>query len=966
MTRKTVSHYEILEKLGGGGMGVVFKARDLKLDRFAALKFLPPHLVSGQAESDRLQRERFVQEAKASSALDHTNIGVIHEIGETEDGETFIAMAYYEGETLLQKMERGPLPLEETISIVEQIARGLAKAHEHGIVHRDVKPANVIVTADGVVKIIDFGLAKLQEVTRMTRRGSIMGTPAYMSPEQARGDDVDARTDLWSLGVVLYQMLTGQVPFRGSHESAVIHSILHDVPQPPREVRKDIPPALERVVLRALEKDREGRVGSAAEFAKMLRDQSLPPSGPTRRGRMVALGVAAALVVASAAWFVHRSRKVRWAREQALPEILRLVGAGDYGAAYALAREAESYIPADPILLKSMPEFSTHVSIETSPPGALVYFKRYEAVESAWETLGRTPIVRKRMPRGYFRWKVERAGYDILELARNSGDTFSSFGDEITLKWALVEAGSAPPGMVKVPGGRWSPTISGLEHLPEAELADFWVDRYEVTNRQFKAFVDHGGYQKAAYWKQPFRKEGREVSWENAMKEFRDATGRRGPATWAAGNYPKGKDDYPVNGVSWYEAAAYAEFSGKELPTVYHWSRAAGTPASSHVIPFSNIEDRSQGPEAVGSRPGISSFGAYDVAGNVKEWCSNPAGRDDGKRYILGGAWNETSYMFLDQDAQSPWERSPTHGFRCVKYLAEFPPAAATTGPLLAAFRDYSKERPVPDDVFKIYRSLFTYDRTPLNAVVESVDDTNDSWKRDTVTFDAPYGRERITAYLFIPRKAKPPYQTVLHFPGSGVIGLQSFQNASNWSYNFLLESGRSVMFPIYKGTFERSDELKSDMPAETGLYREHVLTWAKELGRSIDYLETRDDIDTGRLAYYGVSWGGSLIQLPAMEDRLKVNVLVGSGYYFTKAFPEVDQINFLPRVTTPVLVINGRSDFFCPVDTCLEPFFRLLGTPERDKRLVITDSGHAVPRNELIKETLDWLDRYLGPVQER
>jgi len=207
MIGKTVSHYEILEKLGGGGMGVVFKARDLKLDRLVALKFLPPHLVSVEAESDRLQRERFVLEAKASSALDHPNIGVLYEIGETEEGETFIAMAYYEGETLRQKLAGGALPLDDAVSIAEQIAMGLAKAHEGGIVHRDIKPANIIVTRDGVVKIIDFGLAKLQEATRMTRRGAVMGTPAYMSPEQARGDDVDARTDLWSLGVVLYEML---------------------------------------------------------------------------------------------------------------------------------------------------------------------------------------------------------------------------------------------------------------------------------------------------------------------------------------------------------------------------------------------------------------------------------------------------------------------------------------------------------------------------------------------------------------------------------------------------------------------------------------------------------------------------------------------------------------------------------------------------------------------------------------
>ncbi|MEE9171004.1 MAG: serine/threonine-protein kinase, partial [bacterium] len=213
MIGKTISHYEILSKLGEGGMGVVYKAQDTKLNRFIALKFLPPHISSNDEKKKRL-----IQEAQAASTLDHPNVGTIHEIDETEDGLMFIAMAYYEGETLEEKVAKGPLEVEEAIDIAKQVAEGLAKAHQKNIVHRDIKPANIIITSEGVAKILDFGLAKLAGQSRLTRSGTTVGTVAYMSPEQIKGEEVDHRTDIWSFGVALYEMVAGQLPFRGEYE----------------------------------------------------------------------------------------------------------------------------------------------------------------------------------------------------------------------------------------------------------------------------------------------------------------------------------------------------------------------------------------------------------------------------------------------------------------------------------------------------------------------------------------------------------------------------------------------------------------------------------------------------------------------------------------------------------------------------------------------------------------------------
>ena len=219
MIGKTISHYKILEKLGEGGMGVVYKAEDTKLKRTIALKFLPPEYTR-----DPNAKNRFIHEAQAASALDHPNICTIHEIDETENGQMFIVMAHCSGNTLKRKIEDGPLKLEEALGIFLQIAEGLAKAHEQGIVHRDLKSANVMINKDGVVKIVDFGLAKLSGQTELTKEGTTLGTVAYMSPEQTRGELVDHRTDIWALGVVLYQMLTRKLPFKGDYDQAVVYS----------------------------------------------------------------------------------------------------------------------------------------------------------------------------------------------------------------------------------------------------------------------------------------------------------------------------------------------------------------------------------------------------------------------------------------------------------------------------------------------------------------------------------------------------------------------------------------------------------------------------------------------------------------------------------------------------------------------------------------------------------------------
>ncbi|NIU09675.1 MAG: protein kinase, partial [Phycisphaerae bacterium] len=295
MIGKTISHYKIIEKLGAGGMGTVYKAQDTKLDRFVALKFLPPHL-----SQDEENKKRFIHEAKAASALDHPNICTIYEIDETEDGQMFIAMACYEGESLKEKLEKGPLPIDEAMSIAIQIAEGLAKAHSKNILHRDIKPANILVTEDGMVKIVDFGLAKLADRTMITKDGTTLGTVAYMSPEQAQGVNVDHRTDIWALGVVMYEMFTGQTPFKGDYEQAVIYSIMNEEPEPITGIQASAPPQAEQIVSKALTKNADLRYQHVDDLLMDLQRGLAKPQATAVRAepkKMVSRFVTAASVL---------------------------------------------------------------------------------------------------------------------------------------------------------------------------------------------------------------------------------------------------------------------------------------------------------------------------------------------------------------------------------------------------------------------------------------------------------------------------------------------------------------------------------------------------------------------------------------------------------------------------------------------------------------------------------------------
>jgi dienelactone hydrolase len=354
------------------------------------------------------------------------------------------------------------------------------------------------------------------------------------------------------------------------------------------------------------------------------------------------------------------------------------------------------------------------------------------------------------------------------------------------------------------------------------------------------------------------------------------------------------------------------------------------------------------------------------MAGNVREWCWNEAPMG---RVIRGGAWDDNTYEFGTVRQAPPMDRSPKNGFRCAVYPEpEKIPAAAFQFESLVEPKDFYKETPVPDAVFQVYKEQFSYDKTNLNERVESRQESPGGWIQEKITFDAAYGGERIIAYLFLPKETRPPYQTVIYFPGSASLSTKSSENLENYYefplfLSFIVKNGRAALYPVYKGTFERGDPalLSIHGGADSYAYTEFLTQIVKDFRRCIDYLEMRPDIDSSKIAYYGMSWGGGLgAVIPAVEERIKVSILVGGGLG-KRGRPEAYELNYVTRVKTPTLMLNGKYD--AGIEISIKPMYDLLGTPPEHKQLKLYETDHIPPRNEFIKEILAWLDKYLGPV---
>ena len=1038
-----LGRYVVRAKLGSGGMADVYLAEDTDLRRRVALKVLPP-----ETAADEQARRRLTREARAAAALEHPHICVVHEVDQV-DGRLVIVMQYVEGETLDIRLRRAPLSVDEALALAVQIADGVADAHAHAILHRDLKPGNVMITSRGSAKVMDFGLAKsagdVEEradagETRTESRlistpGTVLGTWPYMSPEQVRGEVLDPRSDIFSLGAMFYEMVAGRRPFEGPTPAAIASAILTVDPLPLARFAPDAPDELMRIISKALRKPVDDRYQTAQDLLTDLRtlreerdfrrrlerssSERMPPAVPAStpmsggaapltpapltpapltpapltpaplqsqstpvlsRAHVVwPAAVAAVLVLVAAGWgwSTWRERRVKAESEAALPRVTALAEQGRFFEAYDLAVAIEPILGDDPRLKGLMPAISATLSVATEPAGARVSLTRFTPGQpSARLAVGTTPLTTIRVPRGDYLIEVAKDGFAPVEQSISArpveanGMRFPV--PPLKVSYSLTPASSMPPGMVHVPGGRYRLTSWERPTDRAVDLAGFYIDKYEVSNANFRQFVTAGGYLKREYRREPITRAGRPLPWEEAMRLFRDRTGLPGPRDWANQRPPEGRTDHPVSGVSWYEAAAYGVFRGKVLPTMFQWEKAArGTavvPAIAWAMPWGAIvrgEDVGQRANFNGSDTipvtgmafGMSPYGAFNMAGNVAEWTRN----DTPDGYIAtGGGWADPVYTFGQFGVRPGAYRSETIGFRLVQ------PEAAATGEDGAGRIEAAKEVPIYKAItaaeFKNYADAYRYRPAPLEARVEETVTTPD-YTREMVTFSG-VGAERVTAYLYLPTHVPRPVQ-VLHFVPAGdvVNGYRPLTASMDERMVPFVRAGRAAFGVVLRGYIGGPPFAGPPPDPQSVEQVESTAERVNTLRRGLDYLATRDDVDRTRIAFVGPSSGGMLGLIEAaVDDRYRGVVMMGVGLSGRAGayHPVADAVNFVPFIRPPKLILQGSYDEDTPLITAARPMFDLMRQP---KTMVVYDGGH-VPTPELMMRVVgEWLDTQLGPV---
>jgi formylglycine-generating enzyme required for sulfatase activity len=676
-----------------------------------------------------------------------------------------------------------------------------------------------------------------------------------------------------------------------------------------------------------------------------LFERDLPK--PPRRIPHQWAGVAVLLIAgvgSVAVWRFVRSQRAL----AELPVIEELAAKGRYFEAWDRASQLPGHHQR---LTALMPVISDDLSVTTSPPGAQVHLTRFG---SGVRTLaGATPLRHLKIARGEYVISLEKPG--LAPFERTISSALSRTEDPALLGWNITVEhtfSNAPKQMARVPGGEYGLHSWDRPTDVRVPLNDYYIDKFEVSNREYKEFIDAGGYVHPG---------------EPAMQEFKDRTGLPGPRNWRSGTYPENMGDYPVTGINWYEAAAYARFRGKRLPTIFEWEKAARDDLRMFrgmIAPWGLLQGdvlalranfESAGAAPVSTFPfGMSPYGAYHMGDNVKEWCLN--GYSNGF-ITAGGSWNDPPYRFGSYGSSPALWTSDTLGFRCVR------PVTAETGQPAGAIRFDAKLKPpvyTPSSPqhFQAILRHYRYDRAPLNARVVSEQDLPD-WRQLTIAYDGAVN-SRVAALLCLPKNTVKPFQ-VIHYVAGSAFGGVPWVTFLSTRLAPHVRAGRAVFLVSVEGHAERPWPAGHQKPDESSVkFRDQLVRWTTDFRRGFDYLETRDDIDKTRIALWNTSsYVGPI--LAAVEDRYRSVVLMSGGFMGGSAsIAEANVLNFAAHIRAPKLQLVGRYDEGHRFLLGTQPAYNLLSEP---KRQVVYDGGHLPPIETSVTVVNGWLDETMGKV---
>ena len=645
-------------------------------------------------------------------------------------------------------------------------------------------------------------------------------------------------------------------------------------------------------------------------------------------------------------FFIGSANRIKRLNQEIIPKINSLISDGDYFEAYAILDDTTLISENFPEIFNSISDIRT---IESNPINADVYYTRNSLDDNEEYYLGKTPIKNVRVPRGVIKLKFKKDGYRDRVIITNFRWTAPFKSPNLSKvnsdKVVLIDSSTV------------NLAIAGIVDTKPKELNAFYIDENEISNKDYYEFLNSPSYQNSKFWNELIKKHKIKRFFYNDVSKFLDNTGRNGPSTWSVGMYKENQENFPVLGISWFEALAYCEFRGKTLPNIYQWDKSAGMTSANFIIPGSNILKNS--PVDIDAKTVRGYYGLKHVAGNAREWIYNTSGEKD--KFILGGGYNDEVYLFNWVQSSDPYDRTETNGCRCANTVDK--ELIAGYEPIERPTKDLSLLKPADKKTYEIYRSQYNYDKFELNPKIIESKINNSGYRVERIEFDS-FNNDKMQVLLYLPKNTTDPHKLIIWYPGSNTINQRSSEGVMDnlsKSRGFFIESGYALALPIFTSTFERGDGLINSIPNPTINYRDHVITWGREMQITIDYLISRDDIDKENIAYFGTSWGGRLGGIMvAIENRFKTAILMVGGMRVQNKKPEADPLHFLPRVKIPVLMLNGRYDHFFPVETSQIPMYDFLGTDPKFKKHIIYDTGHYIPFNDLVNESLNWLQIYL------